>query len=455
MERMTTIVAQPETRHAFPWWGVLLEALTLTVIGVLLLVVPRASVVLILRFIGIYFLVSGAIALVTLVTRRGQTTGRALHAVRGIAGVAAGTLLLLAEPLRTLVVPIAITAVAGLMGFVLGAIGIVQAVRGRGNWGAAIVGLLCIWFALAVGDDRLAATVTFVKIMGWAAVIAGLAGMMLALMQRSRAGDTHATDPVLGILRVAASLVLLLVGLVVAFLVWLLPVKRHGLKLHYWVTVWMSKQLLRLYAIHIDCPNAAAIRTLRGILYVNHITFLDIPVVVAVTPARFLSTAEVFRIPFLGWMADSIRTAFVERGDKGSGEAVRKQIAAEVTEEAYPPFVIFPEGRFGTATSLRPFHIGSFAVAAQNSIAYLPCALHYEPDDVAIWKGKKVETFAAALWRVISYRGGITAHLTPLDIIHPTPVDDPARLAATAQRHVEQELGFAPAPTSLDKAEPS
>ncbi len=69
---MTTIVAQPETRHAFPWWGVLLEALTLTVIGVLLLVVPRASVVLILRFIGIYFLVSGAIALVTLVTGAGR-----------------------------------------------------------------------------------------------------------------------------------------------------------------------------------------------------------------------------------------------------------------------------------------------------------------------------------------------------------------------------------------------
>ena len=72
---------------------------------------------------------------------------------------------------------------------------------------------------------------------------------------------------------------------------------------------------------------------------------------------------------------------------------------------------------------------------------------------MAIWKGKKVESFAAALWRVISYRGGVTAHLTPLDIVHPTPADDPARLAATTQRHVEGELGFAPAPTVLDKTE--
>ena len=172
---------------------------------------------------------------------------------------------------------------------------------------------------------------------------------------------------------VLASLVLLLVGLVVAFLAWLLPVKRHGLKLH-WVTVWLSRQLLKLYAIDVKCSDAGAIRTLHGILYVNHITFLDIPVVVAVTPARFLSTAEVFRIPsWAGW-----RTRFKQpswkRGDKASGEAVRKQIAAEVSKDPHPPFVIFPEGRFGTASSLRPFHVGSFAVAAQNSIPYLPCA---------------------------------------------------------------------------------
>ncbi len=450
---MATGTLQGTAQRSFPWWGVLLEALTLTIIGVLLLVWPRASVVLVLRLIGIYFLAGGAVALVAVA--RGHTTGsgRVMHAVRGVAGVLAGALLLLLEPLRTLMVPVLVTATAGLMGFVLGAIGIVQAVRGGRNWGAAIVGVLCIWFALAVGDDRLAATVTFVKIMGWGAVIAGLAGMVLAVMQHSRHDRAHASDPVLGILRVLASLVLLLVGLVVAFLAWLLPVKRHGLKLHYWVTVWLSRQLLHLYAVDVACADAGAIRTLRGILYVNHITFLDIPVVVAVTPARFLSTAEVFRIPFLGWMADSIQTAFVERGDKASGEAVRQQIAAEVSKEAYPPFVIFPEGRFGTVSSLRPFHVGSFAVAAQNSIPYLPCALHYDPADVAIWKGKKVESFAAALWRVISYRGGITARLTPLDIVHPTPADDPTRLAATAQRHVEQELGFAPAPTSLDKAE--
>ena len=452
---MATVTARGDAQHSFPWWGVLLEALTLTIIGGLLLLWPRAGVVLILRFIGIYFVAGGLISLVAVARGNTVGSGRVLHAVRGAVGVLAGALLLLMEPLRTLMVPVLITATAGLMGFVLGAIGIVQAVRGGRNWGAAIVGLLCIWFAVAVGNDRLAATVTFVTIMGWGAIIAGLAGMVLALMQHSQHDRAHVSDPVLGILRVLASLVLLLVGLVVAFLAWLLPVKRHGLKLHYWVTVWLSRQLLKLYAIDVKCSDAGAIRTLRGILYVNHITFLDIPVVVAVTPARFLSTAEVFRIPFLGWMADSVQTAFVERGDKASGEAVRKQIAAEVSKDPHPPFVIFPEGRFGTASSLRPFHVGSFAVAAQNSIPYLPCALRYEPANVAIWKGKKEETFAAALWRVISYRGGITAHLTPLDIIPPTPADDPARLAATAQRDVERELGFAPAPTSLDKADHS
>ena len=87
---MASGTLQGAARHSFPWWGVLLEALTLMVVGVLLLVWPRASVVLIMRLIGIYFLAGGAIALVAVA--RGQTTerGRRLHAVRGVAGVLAG-----------------------------------------------------------------------------------------------------------------------------------------------------------------------------------------------------------------------------------------------------------------------------------------------------------------------------------------------------------------------------
>ncbi len=124
-------------------------------------------------------------------------------------------------------------------------------------------------------------------------------------------------------------------------------------------------------------------------------------------------------------------------------------------KQPYPPFVIFPEGRFGTATSLRPFHYGSFDVAALNSVTYLPCALRYDRPDIAIWRGVKEESFFEASLRVLTYRGRMQADVMPLDPVHPTPEDDAAQLAHAAQRSIEARLGFEPAATDLEPVQSS
>jgi 1-acyl-sn-glycerol-3-phosphate acyltransferase len=165
---------------------------------------------------------------------------------------------------------------------------------------------------------------------------------------------------------------------------------------------------------------------------------------------RFLSTSDVFHVPFVGWVADSIATVFVDRSDRSSRRNVRDSIARNVTQQPYPPFVIFPEGRFGTATSLRPFHYGSFDIAAQNSVTYVPCALRYDRPDIAIWRGVKEESFFEAALRVLTFRGRITAEVMPLQSVYPTPKDDVAQLAHSAQRAIEDKLGLEPAPTDLE-----
>ena len=128
---------------------------------------------------------------------------------------------------------------------------------------------------------------------------------------------------------------------------------------------WLCRIVNRILRIEVVCTDEEKLIDLHGILFVNHVSFLDIPVIIAVLPMRFLSTADVFHVPFVGWVADSIATVFVDRSDKSSRRDVRNAIAKNVTEQSYPPFVIFPEGRFGTTTSLRPFHYGSFDIAAR------------------------------------------------------------------------------------------
>ena len=78
------------------------------------------------------------------------------------------------------------------------------------------------------------------------------------------------------------------------------------------------------------------------VLVANHVSWLDIPVLAAVAPVRFVSKAEVGSWPVIGWLARLVRTVFIERGNHGTiGEK-----ASEVAEalRAGDIVIIFPEG---------------------------------------------------------------------------------------------------------------
>ncbi len=123
-----------------------------------------------------------------------------------------------------------------------------------------------------------------------------------------------------------------------------------------------------------------------------------------------------------------------------------------MTKDANPPFVIFPEGRFGTESSLRPYHRGSFEIAVQNSVPYLACALQYERPDIALWRGMEEERIISALWRMLTFRGKNGVSVIPMETVNPGPDDDAIARAADAQRATEDALGYEPSPTTFETA---
>jgi 1-acyl-sn-glycerol-3-phosphate acyltransferase len=111
------------------------------------------------------------------------------------------------------------------------------------------------------------------------------------------------------------------------------------------------------------------------VLVVNHASYLDALVLVAVLPGRLRYVAKrelgerwLSRIPL-----QRLGVEFIERfaAPRGVEDTVR---VVQTVRQGWP-VVFFPEGTFGREPGLRSFHMGAFVVAAQAGVPVVPLAL--------------------------------------------------------------------------------
>jgi 1-acyl-sn-glycerol-3-phosphate acyltransferase len=138
----------------------------------------------------------------------------------------------------------------------------------------------------------------------------------------------------------------------------------------------------------------------EALLLSNHISWLDIPVLGAVRPLRFLSKSEVRRWPLIGWMSEKIGTLFIERGGNQSAR-INAQIGEAI--QSGHAVVVFPEGTTSNGHQLRRFHPRLLGAAQQPGMQIQPVAIRYgsnqDPDPVAPFIND--DGFLAHLWRVL------------------------------------------------------
>jgi 1-acyl-sn-glycerol-3-phosphate acyltransferase len=107
----------------------------------------------------------------------------------------------------------------------------------------------------------------------------------------------------------------------------------------------------------------------------NHESFVDI-LLISHLPweMKWLTKAEMFRIPFLGWMQRLAGDIPVQRGFGPSAiEAIarcREMLQRRVS------VMIFPEGTRSTGKDLLPFKDGAFRLAVDAGVPILPLAVH-------------------------------------------------------------------------------
>ena len=127
----------------------------------------------------------------------------------------------------------------------------------------------------------------------------------------------------LGALRVAASAALIAVACPLMLLAALFSGRGEPSPVALRVARATCRAFLRLNAIRFRIDEPEAVQRLQGFAFFNHVSYLDVPAVLALLPVRFLATAGVRRLPLIGWMARAVGTVFVQRGNGASREAAR------------------------------------------------------------------------------------------------------------------------------------
>jgi 1-acyl-sn-glycerol-3-phosphate acyltransferase len=114
-----------------------------------------------------------------------------------------------------------------------------------------------------------------------------------------------------------------------------------------------------------------------GLLFVaNHISWLDIVLILVWHPVRFVAKKEVSAWPLFGWFAKQINTLFIDRQLKGDSKNISAKMTAALKNGDH--ICIFPEGTSTNGVSVLEFKPNLFQSAIDANVACQPFSIQYK-----------------------------------------------------------------------------
>ncbi len=175
--------------------------------------------------------------------------------------------------------------------------------------------------------------------------------------------------------RIALRTLLLSLHILLGLILTPLVLSRHPggvLRTHPRIESWWHNRVADILGVRITVagyrPQAPAF------LVANHISWLDIIVLGALTPTDFLSKYEVRRWPLIGWLAACAGTLFIRRGN-GEAAQITEQISKRLRDNGM--LTVFPEGTTTDGTLVRPFFSRLFAAPIDTRTDVVPVAVRY------------------------------------------------------------------------------
>jgi len=163
-----------------PWWLGLVQGVALLVLGALCLSAPGATIVVLVQLTGLYWLITGILGLIGLISDR---SGWLWKVIAGVIGILAG-MAIVAHPLwSSILVPTTLVIVIGIFGIVNGILVMVQS-WGVRRWSGVILGLVGALLGLVLVANPLIGAATLPFVLGLFAIIGGVMSIAMAWFER-------------------------------------------------------------------------------------------------------------------------------------------------------------------------------------------------------------------------------------------------------------------------------
>lgn len=170
------------------WWLVLLRGLAVLVLGIFLIAKPGMTLLLLIQFLGIYFLVDGIFVAVNSVMGRKYLEGWGWGLLMGSVEILTGLILVSRPILGAWAAGALFVYVVATLAIVFGLLGIFGGLKIRkevkGEWAMITGGVLAVVFGLILLLNPKEAVVAYLIVMGVFAVIGGAFKILVAFQLR-------------------------------------------------------------------------------------------------------------------------------------------------------------------------------------------------------------------------------------------------------------------------------
>jgi uncharacterized membrane protein HdeD (DUF308 family) len=170
-----TIHEEPVSQLSDIWWVYLLQGTAAIILGLMFLAAPDATLLTLITFIGVYWLITGVFSFVRMFVDRSIPWFWSL--LIGIVGVLAGVFVLRHPLLAAVAVPTTLVIIFGVQGLVMGVLEIVGGFKGDGV-GSVVLGAINIIIGLLLLSSPVMAALAVPFVLGVLLLVQGV-GLMI------------------------------------------------------------------------------------------------------------------------------------------------------------------------------------------------------------------------------------------------------------------------------------
>ncbi|WP_037588589.1 lysophospholipid acyltransferase family protein [Stenoxybacter acetivorans] len=204
----------------------------------------------------------------------------------------------------------------------------------------------------------------------------------------------------------------------------------------------IANEILAIFDIrlHINRRDNTSITT--PILAVsNHISWLDVFVLMSLYPSGFIAKQSIRRWPIIGKLAWRIDTVFINRTSRKDTDSVNQAIAQALLRNRSVTF--FPESKTSDGIGILPFKAALFQAAIDTNTPIQTIALRYfdEQQQRTTDASYAHVSLLTSVWRVAGHHYMNTVvDFAPLIDSKPVPALDRFELKDLAERFVESKV---------------